>query len=606
MAIKTRSGGISTRGGGGGRGSITVNDHTGEAISTGVRTIEWQTLDKYGFTSTVDPSDPTKVIIGDAPEFLAPIVWSSLQNTQVRVSESDPAEPDAYLTNGKENTVMAATTGNFDFRSTVGRGFGPDAKLTVKAYHAGKLIDEQEFDCASNGTIMKGNIIVSISNYAEDGDGSVFQGKFNISVLSKRIVGETFSGGGSENSGECRVEVSFKEQKWEDTISISQDIFKDKNPNTPNIDGGSTVRDHDDASKTITKFISGIQYFDLGSLWQFESLDISNLNEDSSHPNANLTVDAEELGITTYTTSPWGSDADEWQNVTNLDTLQGVDYITERGVNKSNFRHVGTAVVNNIIRDSWNDAPFDESNTLKVCIDTFSQPSSDTVEYFTEENMRLDNDYITAWDSEEYCVDGEAVVFGDSLYHGADLPRILENITGSLGSSGSLSDYLPDRKSDGSLRQNPNYTGHSREYAGFNRVFTPPNPSATYAGFSMNILTNGDLDTLLRNQDLKIYIWKEDSVSTTSPNVGIPDPYNPTNPLSNDTGSIWLHGSNDYNFGTFTDGATQDNANATCRTKVTGTLAEGTFSGNDLIGSIYVKVLIKKGVTVSEISTTFV
>ena len=159
MAINVRGGGIPLRGSGsGGGGSITVRDHTGEAISTGVRTIEWQTLDQFGFTVTVDPDDETRVIVGVAPEFLDPIQWSSDQTVDVRVSESDPAAGDAFLTDGKEGTIMKGTTRDFIYTSTVGRGFGPESSLSVKTYHAGTLVDDLTFLCAANGISTQGNV----------------------------------------------------------------------------------------------------------------------------------------------------------------------------------------------------------------------------------------------------------------------------------------------------------------------------------------------------------------------------------------------------------------------------------------------------------------
>jgi hypothetical protein len=596
MVMKVRN--TTLRGGGGG-GKISVFNQSGgveSAVSLGVTQLIWATQDGLGFSAVVDPDDPTRVIIGNPPEFLEKIQWTTSQTTQLRISESDLLEADTYLTNGKETTTMAGSTNNLSFSSTTGRGFGPESRLSVKTYHAGVLVDDTIFTCGGNGSQTEGNVTIFVSNYAPDGDGSVFQGKLNVTINGDGLIGST-------NSGVVSVEISFLEQKFTERVNINQDTFRDKNPSSPSIDGGSTVRDHDDATQTVTKFLSGIQYFDLGSLWQFESLGISNLNEDSSHPNANLTVDAEELGVTTYTSSPWGVDAAEWNNVTNLDTVQGIDYITEREINKSNFYHCGTATVNNSIRDSWNDAPVDTSNTLKVCIDTYSQPSTDSVEYFTEENMRLANaDLTSSWDSEAYCTDGDAIVFGGKLMHGSDLPRILENVQGGLGSAGSLSSFLPNRKPDGTPRQNPNYAGHNRP-AVFWRKFLTGN-ATSYPTMNINIMTNGDLANKLANGDIKIYVWKLDSTDTVSPNLNKPTSYSPVNPDASLANSLWGHVS--YDFAAFDEGVSQTAGGSGMIVNQTGNLLSLSFSGYNVLEGVLVRFEIKKGTTIDEVSVIFV
>ena len=122
----------------------------------------------------------------------------------------------------------------------------------------------------------------------------------------------------------------------------------------------------------------------------------------------------------------------------------------------------------------------------------------------------------------------------------------------------------------------------------------------------MNIKTNGDTGTLLRNSSLKVYVWKLGSTNPTTPNLTLPPAYNPTSQDASRANSIWLHGTSDYNFGTFEDGAQQTNASTTCRTGVVGTTANATFGGNDCTTGILMRVEVVKGVRVDEISVTFI
>ncbi len=209
MSIKTRSGNITTRGGGGGGGggggSVTVNDHTGSAISTNVKTIEWQTYDSFGISVTVDPTDPSKVIVGDPPVFLDPVVWTNHASTSVRVAESDPLEGDSFPNLGWEGTVHPATkTSNIVWLSTTGRGLGDDSLLSVKAYKDDVLLAEHSIVCNSSQTDTDpetGIISLQVSGYASDGDGSAYSGR----------VGWTFNvvGDGNTASGKIRIEASF-------------------------------------------------------------------------------------------------------------------------------------------------------------------------------------------------------------------------------------------------------------------------------------------------------------------------------------------------------------------------------------------------------------
>lgn len=595
MSIKTRGTGIGVRSSGGGGGSITVNDHTGESISTGVRILEWQTLDKYGFTATVDPDDPTKVIIGDAPVFEPKITFSPTPTAQARIAVSDPDEPDTFSDGGWANSVQAATTNNTpSFGSSLGRGFGTDATLRIVVQHDEDVVDEQTFTCAANGNQTTNGITVSISNYEEDGDGSAHKGRINVTVDILSYLPYT-------QSAKFTVGFQFTEHKWGEVVSFGQRFFYDKNPTTPTITGTPSVREHDASSERVIKYLSGIGYYTTGSKFTIETPTIDNHNDDTSHPSASLSIDSSNFGIAPYTSSPWGGDSTAWSNVDNLDSAQGFDYGVDKSINVNNFRHIGSALVGNVVRDSWNSSANVNSNTLKVCIDTVSNPSTDSVEYFDEENFRLDSDYNTVWDSSAYCLDGEAIVFGGSLYHGADLPRITENISGALDSLGSLTTFLPNETTAGVSHSQPNYSTHTRDGVFF-RKFLTGNATA-YPTMSMNILCNGDLGAKLENGDIRIYVWKLGSIDPTSPNLILPSPYNPTNQSASLSNSLWGHAT--YDFGAFDEGVSQTGGGSGMIVNQAGSVLTLTFSGYNVTTGVLVRFQVKRGTRLDEVSVNF-
>lgn len=597
MSMKARGSGLPSGRGGSGGGKIAVgtSDGTEETIiTTSATKLIWQTLGQFGFTAVQSQDEENTIIIGSAPEFLGPIQWSSARTTKVRVSESDISEPDTYLANGFEGQVVDGSLDDFVYNSTLGRGFGEDARLTVKTYHAGTLVDDVTFTCAANGTQTQGNVTIQLSGVADDGDGSAKKGQIRVTVSGDGVIGST-------NSGLCEVFLSFKEHKWEELRNHSQTIFRDKDTGTPSIDGGKYIQVPNDSTTHVIKYLSGIGYFDLGSPMIFNIAGFRDYNEDTSKPTDSLVIDSSMFGVTDYASTPYLQPT-EFPAYTNLDTQGSFTYSEKPLIDIPDMRTMGTTNYTVTVADSWNVSVPYNSNDLRICIDTFNNPSTDTVEYFDLENMRLDSDYLTSWDSKSYCTDGEAIVFNGGLYHGADLPRVIENVEGVLGTLGSLTNSFPQETITGSARQNPNYTGHTRDAVFFRKFLTPD--TSSYASVNMNITTNGDLAAQLASGDLKIYIWKLGSIDPTAPNTTLPSSYTPTNQSASLTNSIWGHAP--YNFAAYDDGVAQTAATSGCLFLQTGNILNLTMGGYSLETGILVRFQLKRGVVLKEVGVTFV
>ncbi len=599
MSIKTRSGNITTRGGGGGGGgSVTVNDHTGNAISTNVKTIEWQTNDTFGFSVTVDPNDPSKVIVGDPPVFLGPVSWSNHANTSVRVAESDQSEPDSFPNLGWEGTVHTATkTSNIVWLSTTGRGLGDDSLLSVKAYKDDVLLAEHSIVCNSaqtNTDPETGIISLQVSNYQSDGDGSAFSGK----------VGWTFNvvGDGNNASGKIRIEASFLEHKWGVTRTFSEEFFYESTDSSPELNGVADVQ-VGAIGDQVHKYLSGIRYFTTGSTFPISLTGIDNHNNDSSHPSASLEMDTSSLGITDHTTSPWGGDAGNWSDVTELDTVQGLGYANPTlAINMPNFRHVGAITVSSTVKDSWSSSDPQDYNTFNVFIDTHTRLSTETTEYFDVENMRLNRDYSGNWDSKAHLQIGDAAFFGGHLMQASNIPLIHENDQKILSSLGDPATYLPDRDDSDNLAPNPEYRLDGRD-----GVFFRSFPAVgEHAGGSVTIDTNiTSLEQGLKLGLIKIFMWKYGSINPTTPNLILPPPFDHLDYEASREGSIWLHGNNPFNFGTFEDGGTQTNSAATCRTSVVGNTANFSFGGNDSTAGVLMRIEVERNYTINQVDVAY-
>ena len=240
---------------------------------------------------------------------------------------------------------------------------------------------------------------------------------------------------------------------------------------------------------------------------------------------------------------------------------------------------------------------------MKVAIDTVVRPSTDTVEYFDEENKRLaKSDLSSAWNSQTYCTDGDMVFYGGRGYHGSDLPRILRNVSGALGTKGSLTRTLPNETIAGISRQNPNYSGFLKT-AILWRKFLAPNTTTSYSTMSMNISTNGTLATKLSNGDINIYVWKLDSIDPASVNLILPTTHSNTNQSASLTNSLWGH--SPYDFGTFDDGASQTAAGSGMSTNIASNLLTLTFGDYAVKQGVLVRIDIKKGTYLEEVSVNF-
>ncbi len=597
MAIKSRSGIHSRGGGGGGVGSITVNDHTGKAISTSVRTIEWQT-EGVGFSASIDPTDPTKVIIGDPPAFLGPVTWTNHATTSVRVAESDQAEADSFPNLGWEGTVHTATkTSNIVWLSTTGRGLGDDSLLSVKAFKDDVLLAEHSIVCNSaqtNTDPETGIISLQVSNYQSDGDGSAFSGR----------VGWTFNvvGDGNNASGKIRIEASFLEHKWGVTRTFSEEFFYESTDSTPELNGVADLQ-VGAIGDQVHKYLSGIRYFTTGSAFPITLTGIDDHNNDSSKPDNSLLMDTSSVGASDFYTSPWGADSAKWNNITELDTAQGAGYADPLlRINIPNFRHVGLTNVQSKLFDSWGSSATQSYNKLPVFIDTHNRPSTNSTEYFDEENMRLNRDYTAGWDSVTHLQTSDAAFFGGKLMRGADIPHIDENIQQALASIGDSTTYLPDRDSGDNLSPNPDYRTNTED-AVFFRAFPAV---GEHAGGSVTLdttLTN--LEQGLKTGAIKVFMWKYGSLNNTSPNLVMPPAYDHLDRDASKVNSIWLHGNNPFNFGTFEDGGSQNNAAATCRTSLAGNTVNFSFGGNDSTLGVLMRVEIQGGYTLNQIDVSY-
>ena len=464
------------------------------------------------------------------------------------VSEGNPFYIGTWATTNQEATLE----GNFIFTSTEDvTGFGGDSTIVVDVYVGSDvLIDSYTTPSITADTTFNSGsgIEVEIANYSTD--TLKFKSKPTVTVDIASIL---------PNGGKVKVVVTHVTDTTTDggdSYTFTQDyVFYDNNPSTPQINGSVVISET--SGEVLTKHISGIEYYILGSDFTVEVTDIDNLNENSQAINDTLKISASDYGLPIITPEPFNqlsSSFSGWTNDNN-NINTGFNY-SDWEISQNNYRfRDGNANSSAVPRDQWNSGVTQNSNNQSILIDTYNDNSTDLNETFNGESKRYtDSGYTTTWDSTSALVDGEALVMGGQLM----IPAFGTTYDGSnnTGNNSDWSTYKPNLNG-----ANPNYSLLINP-SSFYRKFLNGDSVTDLNNFTMSFtgsFVGGNALTDLQNNDLQIFIRKINS-NDGSALTGT------TAPANN------LHGVV-YNFNTYDQGVTD------------GQIRTGSSSGNNISGT---------------------
>ena len=577
-----------------GTGQIAVGvfDNTlANTLSTNVTKIVWRTQG-LGFTAQVDPATPGVVYIGPAAVFKAkfPSGLAPIMTKDARVSEQV-----TYGTGGKENTVVkSSNAAQFVYATNRITGMGSNSKLNVLIKLQGVIAVDTDLVTDQNGEYAATGIGIKASQLAMDGDGSAKSGILSVNVQPSLLFGAGKSG---------FVEIKLKFTDVTGSTETFQDSFYYDQSSQPLVIASEPVLEVPEYNgKTVLKYLSGIAYYTVGSKFRFAALDVDGHNRDTSKPDSSFVVDGYKVGQTLKATSPWQHPL-KFNGLSNLNTLSDLQYADEVEVQQVNYRHLDEADIELTVSDVFQASVQRKSNVIPVAVDTYIDNSTTSEESFNGEAKRLKGDYVTPWDSKPWLDEGHAAVFGGKLMHPQDVHKIKQGSDQALGSASNVAPYLPAFDSSGQPVTQPNYSLYVKPAVYFRR-FKTPETTRQYPQFKLFVNSTGDLRTLLRNGDIKIYIWKEAS-SDVSVNTTVPPEYDPVAPELQLANSLWVTGQL-YSFGAFTDGAVQTIGGANCSVKFIGSnQVNCTFGGFNCEQGILMRVEVKKGTTIDSISVDF-
>jgi hypothetical protein len=535
------------------------------------------------------------------------VVESGITRANVRIS-TPTSEGTPFYTGGGANPLWAGTTQSahlvsngtplaFNTNAAV-TGFGGDSTITVNVFSGDGTTVLATFTTpviTANGVFSSSGanagISVEVINYATDS----LKYKAGVEVLIDLYSMFRTAGTLGLDGGRYHVEITHTTDTVTDggtTYTYTQaDAFIDVNPSTPSFGATSTVTitESSTPSNIVTRHISGVEYYTIGSQFEATATELNNINANTQGraggANTNFQLTAANHGLSAITQSVWAPNFGTftgWNN--NHDNTNDSYAVTNWTIPSTSFRYRGNAgQASATLFDPWAASSPKNSAFSLILIDTISGGSSQYIESFNDESYRKESDYTTAWDSTATLLNGEACVVGGTLVR----PDRYYLTAGVI--TPNLTLHKPDKNGT-----NPDYSGLSND-ASFYRLFyttlsasTVPIPSfsmifsGTFVGTALSDLQNGHLKVSVRK------------IGATFGNSGIAsDP-------------LLLHGA-EYDFGTFNDGSTAGTDTPGIRLgSSSGSTINGTFGGFNATNGIYVEIQIcHQTIRIDTVTVTF-
>jgi hypothetical protein len=492
---------------------------------------------------------------GASPQF----VTETITRVSARISTPFGGEGVPYETNGWAGTDQDAAQDTSGTYTTPGEttGFGGDSYMTTTVYAANGTTALDTYltpFITGNGVFVStsGFIVVTITNYGPD---ILSKRKANASVA---IDFQAILAAAGFTGGRAHANITHKTDSATDGGGsypyIQPDVFFDYDPNTPAING--TVALAETGGSILTKHLSGLEYYILGSQFTVGVTDIDHHNSNTQRIPTSLVVNAPEYGLPTLNQSPFGTGAGNFVGWTNLNNQQDINYqTTSWAITMPNYRYMGpTGSGSSYPRDPWIDGATVNSTDTAILVDTYVASSTATFEDFDDEARREDPASfpgLGTWNSANALIAGEAIVFNSRV--------MVPNATTYIRSDGpnspnaDWSTFKPDLGG-----ANPNYTTIGAP-ANYGRRFTQ---SGTGNIPSFQILftgtfAGGNALADLTGGNLEIYVYRIGGLGNTGPPPG-------------NTSPLRVHVP--FNFAVWDDGATVPGSG----------IREGSSSGNTI------------------------
>lgn len=354
-------------------------------------------------------------------------VTESIVRESAWIPVPNPSEGSPYTTGGWAGTTQVATQDTvvvFQANGPV-RGFSPpspapgDASFTVEVFDAdGTTLLETYTTTTLNGDLThvspSTNITVDVTGYALT--GSQYAATLTATVAIATILANT-----GRTGGRYHIRTTFSVDTLTDDVGgtfihTQPSVFLDTNPTTPTL---ATVSLSETAGSVVTKHLSGIEYYALFSQFTAAVTDIDQLNRNTTHPTAALTLTGTTYGFPSVEASPAGPLSGAFSGWTTAHDVDNVSFSYPTwSITATDYRYVGSvAKVSAQLRDPWTAVAAVDSSNAQVLVDTYTSTSTDTFEGFDDEEYRETSAFpgVGTWNSNATLTAGEALVHNSLL-----------------------------------------------------------------------------------------------------------------------------------------------------------------------------------------------
>lgn len=513
-------------------------------------------------------------------------VSDGVSRTTTRISTPSGGEGSPFKTGGWAGTNQSTTLGTTATFTTpsVTTGFGGDSTAEITVYDADGVTALDSYTTPAltgdgTNTSPSGHIVATVSSYGIDDPNYPDRKSANLSVAVD--IGAILTALGL-SGGRYHVEITFNADSATDGSGAypytQSDVFIDSNPTTPSISG--TTSTIETAGQVVTRYLSGVIYYNTNSQFTVGVTGVDQIMRNTARTSNNLSITPSGVGsrLATLNQSPFGSGSGYFSGWSNVNTVDGVTYSkSDWALTGSNYRLLGVGLVATAqARDAWAAGNSVASPAFPMVVDTYGISSTNTAEYFNDEDRRQDSTYnggATAgnWNSTATLNPGEGLVCEGSLCVPNQAPIVDWSVYNPTGG--------PDYSALGGT---VSYYRTFVDTAGTNRSSMTLNLAGSFLG---------DAVADLAAEDLRIYIRRV--ASATGGGAG------PTaNPLR-------VHGGL-YNFATFDDGATVAGSYIREGTS-SGNTVNITFGGFSCENGIYMEIEIANpGIKIDSVVVSFI
>jgi hypothetical protein len=389
---------VFSSGGGGSVSGITISETGGETL-TGITQINFVNYNGTNNVRVLPGGGLVADIWIEAPSFTANFVGA--RNYSVNTSryvgepttEGDPYNIGDWFGSLELNNKTVRDSNLSSNEASYGSSAEFNIETTDTTFEA-IFIDATGGTVVNRTVTLNGNqvftqesgITITVTNWGDDPAGSGLQYKGEIVVLFDL---DYFIPLGGRYSTELKHNNASK-----GTLTYTDtDLYRDTENTTAIISGNVDLTT---GTTTITKWISGVEYYTLGSQWKIDVDGIDELNDRSFPSSEQMDLIETDLAVSDIN----NINNNEFIDWTDKYDISGVSYSNSTWtINQSNLTIISTnAGVNARVYD-WGLANSKISNNLSVLIDTRTDDSDRNSETFNGESERLQSDLSTSWDS---------------------------------------------------------------------------------------------------------------------------------------------------------------------------------------------------------------